>query len=49
MLMTLLGIVTPVRLSAVDNNGSVLPMLVTPVPIVTLVRLAQSQTPRPQC
>jgi hypothetical protein len=37
MLMTLLGIVTPVRLVQAKNAKS--PMLVTLLPIVTLVRL----------
>ena len=40
MLVTLLGIVTLVRLVQSQNAQS--PMLVTLVPIVTLVRLVQS-------
>ena len=48
MLVTLLGIVTLVRLVQPENAWP--PMLVTLLGIVTLVRLVQlMRTPRPRC
>ena len=47
MLVTLLGIVTLVRLVQPSNAAS--PMLVTLLGIVTLVRLVQHRTHSPRC
>ena len=47
MLVTLLGIVTLVRLAQLQNAQ--FPMLVTLSGIVTLVRLVQLRTHRPRC
>ena len=47
MLVTLLGIVTLVRLAQPENAAS--PMLVTLLGIVTLVRLVRKGTPTPRC